>query len=91
MLMVLTIWFSLELIWVGPDRGKLVAASARMMVFSHISGVLSSRLMSTMMSMVKGRMLIGYSRWSTADMILSTRVVRVRSMDSMEVRVGMAL
>ena len=84
-----TMWFLLlELIWIGPDRGKLVAASARMYVmmgFSHIGGVLPSRLV---MSMVMGRMLIGYSRRPTADMIrTTTRVVRMRSMDGMEIRI----
>ena len=91
--MELAIWFILELIWIGPDRGKLVAASARtstcmMMAFFHIGGVLSSRLM---MSMVMGRALIGYSRRPTADMIWTTRMVRMRSVDSMKIRIGLAL
>ena len=77
----------LELIWIGPDRGKLVAA--RRTPFSPIGGVLSSRLV--MMSMVMGRMLIGYSRRPTAGMIrTTTRVVRMRSMDvdGLEIRIG---
>ena len=89
-MVVMLMGFLLELIWIGPDRGKLVAASARMMTpFSHIGGVLSSRLV--MMSMVMGRMLIGYSRRPTAGMIrTTTRVVRMRSMDvdGLEIRIG---
>ena len=78
----------LELIRIGPDRGELVAGSARMMAFFHIGSVLSSRLM---MGMVMVRVLIGCNRWPTADITWTTRVVRMRSVDSMTVRIGMAL
>ena len=90
LMMGVGIWFVLlELMWIGPDRGKLVPASARMMMgFSHIGGVLSSRLV---VSMVMVRVLIGYSRRPAADMVWTARVVRMRSVDSMTVRIGMAL